>query len=183
LRSRIRGIVTGAALALLTFSPIAAAASSPPPVAEVDAEARASGNRKDIAIKIGDAIFATVWPAQVSQISANQLDDHLIVGIRIWGVKFHQAITRKQYITEVLALVHKAFAVEPSIEEIDLWTSVPIAVGQGVIVNGDLAKPTSRVVYSISIRRGEGSAALAARAAGTQGVFWDEEWARSAFKH
>jgi hypothetical protein len=178
LHSRISGIV----LALLAMSPIAAVASSPPPVAEVDAEARAAGNRKDIAIKIGDAIFKTMWPAQVSQISANQLDDHLIVGIRVWGVKFHQPQTRAQYISEVLALVHKAFAVEPSIEEIDLWTSVPIAVGKGVIVNGDLAKPTSRGVYSITVRRGEGAAALAARAAGTQGVFWDEEWARSAFK-
>jgi hypothetical protein len=179
----LRSLINGVLLGLLAISPIAAAASSPPPLAEVDAEARASGNRKDIAIKIGDAIFKTMWPAQVSQISANQLDDHLIAGIRIWGVKFHQPQTRAQYLSEVFALVHKAFAVEPSIEEIDVWTSVPIEVGKGVIVNGDLAKPTSRVVYSITVRRGEGAAALATRAAGTQGVFWDEEWAHSAFKH
>jgi hypothetical protein len=156
--------------------------AAPPPLSEVDAEARAAGNRKDIAIKIGDAIFATTWAAQVSQISANQLGEHLIVGIRIWGVKFHETMTRAQYVLEVVALAKRAFAVEPGIEEIDLWTSVPISVGKGVIVSGDLAKPTSRVVYSITIRRGEGAAALAARASGTHGVFWDEEWARSAFK-
>jgi hypothetical protein len=155
---------------------------TPPPLAVIDAEARASGNRRDIATKIGDSLFTTMWPAQVSQISANQLDNHLIIGIRVWGVKFHQTLTRAQYVSEVLALVAKTFAAEPGIEEIDLWTSVPIAVGQGVIVSGDLAKPTSRVVYSITIRRGESAAALAARAAGTHGVFWDEEWARSAFK-
>jgi hypothetical protein len=153
-----------------------------PTVAELDAASRAAGNRKDIATRVGEAIFATTWPAQVSQVSANQLGSHLIVGIRVWGVKFHEKMTRAEYVSQVVALAGKAFAAEPGIEEIDLWTSVPIAVGKGVIVSGDLAKPTSRVVYSITIRRGEGSAALAARAAGTHGVYWDEEWARSAFK-
>jgi hypothetical protein len=156
--------------------------ASTPSVAELDAAARAAGNRKDIATRIGDAIFATKWPAQVSQVSANQLDSHLIVGIRMWGVKFHQPMTRRDFVAQVVALAERAFAAQPGIEEIDLWTSVPIAVGKGVIVSGDLAKPTSRVVYSITIRHGEGSAALAARAAGTHGVFWDEEWARGAFK-
>lgn len=171
-----------ALLAVLTFSTAAARASGPPPLSEVDAEARASGNRKDIATTIGDALFATTWPAQVSQVSANQLGGHLIVGIRIWGVKFHEKMTRAEYLAEVVSLTEKAFATDPAIEEIDLWTSVPIAVGKGVVVSGDLAKPTSRVVYSITVRRGEAPAALAARAAGTHGVFWDEEWARSAFK-
>ena len=78
-----------ALLAALTLCTAAARASGPPPLAEVDAEARAAGNRKDIATAIGDKLFATTWPAQVSQVSANQLGDHLIVGIRIWGVKFH----------------------------------------------------------------------------------------------
>lgn len=160
----------------------AAAVAAPPPVSEVDAEARAAGNRKDVATQIGDAIFATTWPAQVSQISANQLGEHLIVGIRVWGVKFHEKMTRAAFVSEVVALVEKAFAVEPKAEEVDLWASVPIAVGKGVIVSGDLAKPTSRVVYSISVRRGEASAALASRAAGTHGVYWDEDWARGAFK-
>jgi hypothetical protein len=97
-------------------------------------------------------------------------------------VKFHESLTRAQYVAQVVGLAGKAFAAYPGIEEIDLWTSVPIDVGKGVIVSGDLAKPTSRVVYSITMRRGESVAALAARAAGTHGVFWDEEWARSAFK-
>jgi hypothetical protein len=166
----------------LTLLNTAASAAGPPPLAEVDAEARAAGNRKDIATRIGDVLFATTWPAQVSQVSANQLGSHLIVGIRIWGVKFHQKITRAEFLSEVVSLIEKAFAADPAIEEIDLWTSVPIAVGKGVIVSGDLAKPTSRVVYSITVRRGEAPGVVAARAAGTQGVFWDEEWARNAFK-
>ena len=107
---------------------------------------------------------------------------HLIVGIRVWGVKFHEKMTRAEYLAEVVSLIEKAFAADPAIEEIDLWTSVPIAVGKGVVVSGDLAKPTSRVVYSITVRRGEAPAVLAARAAGTHGVYWDEEWASNAFK-
>ena len=60
-----------------------------PSVADLDATARAAGNRPDIATRIGESVFAVTWPAQVSQISANEMDRHLIVGIRIWGVKFH----------------------------------------------------------------------------------------------
>jgi len=181
LRSRISRAAIVAAAAALALLPPACPASTPS-VAHVDAVARASGNRPDIAVAIGDAIFATPWPAQISQISANQLGDHTIVGIRLWGVKFHQRLTRAQYVAQVAALAQKAFAAYPGVEEVDLWTSVPISVGKGVIVSGDLAKPTSRVVYSITVRRGESAAALAARAAGTQGVFWDEEWARNALR-
>ena len=47
---------------------------------------------------------------------------------------------------------------------VDLWASVPIDVGKGVVVNGDLAKPTSRTVFSLTARRGEGAASLQARA-------------------
>jgi hypothetical protein len=181
LRSRIR--IAAAAVALVAATLLAAPAfASAPSLAQVDAEARAAGNRKDVAVKIGEAIFATSWPAQISQVSANQLGTHLIVGLRLWGVKFHQPMTRAEFVAQVVGLAGKTFAVQPGTEEIDLWASVPISVGKGVIVSGDLAKPTSRVVYSISIRRGESAAALAARAAGNHGVFWDEDWARSAFK-
>ncbi|MBV8116609.1 MAG: hypothetical protein JOZ01_01455, partial [Candidatus Eremiobacteraeota bacterium] len=76
------------------------------------------------------------------------------------------------------------FAAAPATEEIDVWASVPIEVGKGVVVSGDLAKPTSRTVFSVSVRRGEKPSEILARADQTtgSGVFWDEEWARAAFK-
>ena len=154
-----------------------------PSVADLDATARAVGNQREIAERVGRSVFATKWSAEVSQISANSLNGHLIVGIRIWGVKFHQPLTRGDFVSEVVALVEKTFAAAPATEEIDLWASVPIAVAKGVIVSGDLAKPTSRTVFSITVRRGEAPAALRLRASrGDAGVFWDERWARSAFK-
>ncbi len=155
-----------------------------PSVADLDATARAAGNRLDIATRIGESVFASEWPAQISQISANVLDRHLIVGIRIWGVKFHEEITRRDFVAEVGSLIQKAFAAAPAAEEVDVWASVPIDVAKGVVVSGDLAKPTSRTVFSITTQRGESAAQILQRAVQTtdSGVFWDEEWARAAFK-
>src|ERR1700693_5971992 len=95
-----------------------------PSVAGLDAAARAVGNRRDIAQRIGLAIFSTRWSAQVSQISANELGSHLIVGGRLWGVKFHHPMTRDEFIGEVVALAQRTFAAAPATEELDLWASV-----------------------------------------------------------
>lgn len=153
-----------------------------PSVADLDAAARASGNRRDVAQRIGESVFSTEWPAEVSHISANQLDAHLIVGIRLWGVKFHEPMTRDEFVEEVLAVVDRAFAAAPAAEEVDVWASVPIVVGRDVVVSGDLAKPTSRTVFSLTVRHDEAAAKVRARALSGDGVFWDQEWVRSAFK-
>jgi hypothetical protein len=159
-----------------------AAEAAVPSVADLDATARAAGNRIDVATAIGRRIFSTAWSAQVSQVSANAVGSHLIVGIRLWGVKFHRPMTRKQFVGEVATLVGRAFAVAPDAEEVDVWASVPIAVGKGVVVSGDLAKPTTRTVFSLSVRRGEGTAKIVAQAsAPDDGAFWDSSWERSAF--
>ena len=159
------------------------AVASVPSVADLDATARAAGNRTDVATHIGETVFATKWPAQVSQISANEMGRHLVVGVRIWGVKFHEPMTRQAFVGEVAALVAQSFAAAQAAEEVDVWASVPIAVAKGEIVSGDLAVPTSRTVFSLTARRDESSAEIAARAAAPSGgAFWDEEWARSAFE-
>ncbi len=145
-----------------------------PSVVELDASARAAGNLKTLAVRIGDRVFATPWPAQVTQVSANGFDGHVIVGVRISGVKFHEALNRAGFEGEVQSLIALCFAEDSAIEEVDVWASVPIVVGRDVVVSGDLAIPTSRPVFTLSVRRG--GDLLHARA------FWDEEWARSAFK-
>ena len=45
--------------------------TAPPTVDQLDANARASGNRKDIAVSIGRALFRTRWPAQVLNVYAD----------------------------------------------------------------------------------------------------------------
>jgi hypothetical protein len=173
--------MTGMLLAMVVAGGVAAAYA--PSVADLDAAARAVGNRRDIAIRIGESVFSTQWPAEVSQISVNQLDDHTIVGLRIWGVKFHRPITQAEFVGEVVTLISKAFAAAPTAEEVDAWASIPIKVGKGTIVTGDLAEPTSRTVFSVTVHRGETAASMKARAAQTaSGVFWDLDWARATFK-
>lgn len=179
MRSRINAIVLAAGVACVAM-PVRAAI---PSVADVDATARASGNRAEVATRIGESIFATTWPAQVSQVSANETDRHLIVGIRIWGVKFHDAMSRREFVTEVVDLVGRAYAAAPGAEEVDVWASIPIEVAKGEVVSGDLAVPTSRTVFSLTTRRGESPAQIETRAnTSSDGAFWDEEWARTAFK-
>ncbi len=174
-------IVVGVAVAIEIVR--SAAAAYAPSVAQLDATARAAGNRRDVAQRIGASIFSTRWPAEVSQISANSLSGHLIVGIRMLGVKFHRPMTRDEFVSEVVALVETSFGAAPETEEIDLWTSVPIGVGKGAVVSGDLAKPTSRTVFSLSTLRGESAQSLRDRLTGqSDGVFWDVQWARSAFR-
>jgi hypothetical protein len=178
----LRSLTSALALALAFACSAGVAFARVPSVADLDASARAAGNRMDVARDVGESIFSTAWPVQVSQISANEMDSHLIVGIRLWGVKFHHPLTRRDFVDEIAALVGAAFAAAPKSEEVDVWASVPIDVAKDVVVNGDLAKPTSRTVFSLTVRRGEKPAAIADRAYGNAGVFWDEAWASAAFK-
>jgi len=180
LRSRTR-VVLALAAGLLTAAPVAAFASSPS-IATLDADARASGNRKLEAERIGDRIFAIEWPAQVLKVSANSVDGSLVVGLKVSGVKFHGPLTRTAFESEMTTLVGMAFAADPKVTEVDLWAVVPLTVGKGVIVSGDLATPTTRDVFTISSRRGEPAAALAARVRALRGIYLDEEWARTTLK-
>lgn len=165
--------------ALLSAALLSAAA--PPPVAQVDAFARASGNAKPLAVRIGRAIFATEWSAQILNVYADGIGSHRVAGLRLSGVHFHRALTRAAFAGEVAELVRRTFAAAP-VEEVDVWAAVPLAVSKGIVVSGDLAKPTSRTVFTISVRRGEPTAEIVSRMNAGRGVFWDQEWARTALK-
>jgi hypothetical protein len=180
LRNRIKPVLI-AAFVFAAARSIACAHA--PSVADLDAAARAVGNRRDIAQSIGRAIFQTQWPAEVNQISANELDRHLIVGVRIWGVKFHHPLTRAEFVNEIVSLTQTIFSAAPDAEEIDFWAAIPIDVSKGVVVSGDLARPTSRTVFSVTVLRSESTQALHERAIDdSNGAFWDGQWAHDAFK-
>ena len=135
----------------------------------------------DIATAVGEQIFNTTWPAQVLQVLANQDGTHVVLGLRVNGVKFHRTLTHDAFDREVIDLVARAFAAAPAAEEVDLWVTVPISVGKGIVVSGDLAKPTTRTVFTVSVRRGESADMLRARLRGGGDVFLDQEWASTAF--
>ncbi len=168
--------VISAAILIAQLFPIAS-----PGVDRLDANARAAGNRKTMAVNIGRALFETRWPAQVLNIYADGFAGHDIAGIRISGKHFHHVLTRNEFIEEIASLVRETFAASP-VDEVDVWVSLPLRVGKGVVVAGDLAKPSSRPVFTVSVRRGESSASLIRRMRAGDGVFWDQEWARAALK-
>lgn len=151
-------------------------------MAHVDAAARALGNRKDVAMAIGDRIFTQQWPVQVLNVEANQMGGHVVAGLRLSGVHFHRAMTRASFNAEVEALVAQSFAAAPAVEEVDVWTSIPLPTPKGAIVAGDLAMPTWRTVFTVSVRRREAPAALAERLRDGKEIFLDEDWSRSALK-
>ena len=64
-----------------------------------------------------------------------------------------------------------AFAVDPSIAEVDLWVTVPADAGKGAIVSGDFALPSSATVFATTVPRG-----AAANASAGANVFWDPKF-------
>lgn len=146
-----------------------------------DAYARAAGNRKPIAVQIGQVLFRTQWPAQVVNVYADGIPGHDVAGLHVSGVHFHHALTREEFISEIAGLVQQALTAAP-VEEVDVWVSIPLNVGKGVVVAGDLAKPTFRTVFTVSVRRGESAVSLVRRMRQGEGVFWDQDWERSALK-
>ncbi len=152
-----------------------------PGVDRLDANARASGDRKNLAVGIGRALFRTEWPAQVLNVYVDGFGGHDVAGLRVSGEHFHHALTRDQFVDEIASLVRESFAAAP-VDEVDVWASVPLRVGKDVVVAGDLARPSSRAVFTVSVLRGERVDALLRRMRASRGVYWDQEWARAALK-
>jgi hypothetical protein len=162
---------------VLAFALLAAA----PSIASVDANARASGNDRPAAVAIGERLFRSIWPVQVLQVIASRVGEDRVVGLHLSGVKFHAATDRAQFLAEVVDLVGTTFAADPRVQEVDVWTTVPIPVSKGVVVSGDLAVPTTQTVFTVSVLRRESSAALAARLKRGTNVFLLPAWAQEAF--
>ena len=165
----------GALLALsLAFR--SAAAAPVQSAAVLNAHARAAGNREASAVRLGSALLTTRWPAQVLKIRVDGLGRHEVAGLVLSGVKFHRALDADAFTAEVVALVERTFAAS-DVEEVDIWTTVPLTVAQGAAESGD-ERPVTRIVYAVTVPRQE-RAAFAARLRRGGDVFWDPAWRRS----
>ena len=143
----------------------------------VNAEARAQGNRRSDAVALGSALLQTRWPAQVLKVRIDGIASHEVAGLVLSGVKFHAPTDPEAFTNEVIALVQRTFA-HSRVEEVDVWATVPLHVGEHVVVAGDNAQPTTRTVYGATVRRSE-EATFPARLHAGDGVFWDRSWKRS----
>ena len=166
--------LTALACALLTATSAEAIAGPAPAVNVVDAHARAFGTRKDTAVRVGLKLFTRRWIAQILRIYVDGAGSHQIAGIVLSGTKFHGPLTRAGFLDEVNTIITQVFAAAP-IEEVDLWCVVPLSVGKGAVVSGDLAQPTERTVFSITALREE-------RAHAANAMYWDAQWARDALQ-
>jgi hypothetical protein len=152
----------------------APARAATPTVVEVNAQARAAGNRRDEAIKIGRSLLATHGPAQVLKIRVDGIGPHLVAGIVLSGEKLREPVDAAGFLDQVIQIVDETFDAG-EVEEVDVWATVPIPVAPGAIVSGDLAVPTSRTVFSASVRRTARQTYAAHLRAGS-GVYWSPDW-------
>lgn len=106
---------------------------------------------------------------------------HVDCGLVLSGVKFHRPLDLAQWNAEIAGLIDGAFAAAPEVEEVDCWATVPLSAGQGVVVSGDFAKPTSATVFSVTVPRAE-RGAVRARLRDGRGVFWDPAFRASLAK-
>ncbi|MBC5810592.1 MAG: hypothetical protein GIW95_07050 [Candidatus Eremiobacteraeota bacterium] len=162
------------ALAALAVAIPGAVEADVPATRDLDAIARAAGNRKSEAIRIGRVLFAVRWPAQLVKIRVDGAGKHEIAGLTLSGIKFHEDLDRRGFLSEVELLIARTFA-SAAVEEVDLWATVPIAYDLTQPVSGDLAVPTSRIVFAVTCRRSElGSLAMRLRTG--DGVYWADDF-------
>ena len=169
-----RALAFAALVAAVAALGPAYAGAAMPSVVEVNALARASGNRKEEAVKIGLALLATRGPSQILKIRVDAVNGHQVAGILLSGENLIEPVDAADFVQQAIALIDGAFTAS-DVEEVDLWATVPIAVPPGAIVSGDLAVPVSRIVFAASARRADRQAYAKRLRAGT-GVYWASDW-------
>lgn len=137
------------------------------------AQGRAEGSDRARAVGLGDVLLATVWPAQVLKVRVDSVLGHHVAGLVLSGTRFHDRLDEAGFLREVQSLITLAFGHAP-VEEVDLWATVPRDAGIGAIVSGDLAQPTSRNVFALTVRRAD--LPRLATILRSNEVFWDAAW-------
>ncbi|HYZ17040.1 MAG TPA: hypothetical protein VE591_11585, partial [Candidatus Acidoferrum sp.] len=143
--------------------------------------ARSAGSDLPTARRIAAALLAAPHPAQLLKVRCERVAARVDCGLTVSGTRFHRALDLAAWNGEIAGLIDGAFAAAPDVDEIDVWATVPLDAGKGVMVSGDLAKPTSATVFSITVPRSD-RAAVRGRLAGGRGVFWDPAFRESLAK-
>jgi len=117
------------------------------------ARSRTEGNAPDVAERVAVALLSVGFPEQILRVRVVRTAPAVVAGIMLSGVKFHEQVNRQTFAADAADMVYRTFASDPSISEVDVWAVVPIAVTAGASVSGDMAVPTTRTVFSASVRR------------------------------
>jgi hypothetical protein len=148
--------------------------------AAMRATARARGGDRETAVAVGSTLLAQPLAAQLTRIRCEKAGAHRICGLVLSGVKFKHPLDRRGFLAEVRALIEGAFAAAP-LEEVDLWTTVPLGVVRGVVVSGDFATPTAATVFAITVPR-TALGGLNGQLESSRDVYWDSAFADSLAK-
>jgi hypothetical protein len=125
-------------------------------------------------------LLAHPLPAQLTQIRCDRVGARRICGLVVSGVKFKHPLDRRAFLDEVRGLIEGAFAESP-LEEVDLWTTVPLDAGKGVVVSGDLAVATAATVFAVTVPR-TALARLNGQLESGRDVYWDLAFAEALAK-
>lgn len=140
------------------------------------ARERVAGNDPKAAEAIAVALLARKFPEQILKVHVLASQPATVAGVVLSGVKFHRTVSRQQFSEDVRKMVELAFDAAPNVREVDVWATIPIAVGAGTPVSGDYAAPTAKTVFSAAVPRTQKEASGAGIDLGL--VYWDEHFLR-----
>lgn len=141
---------------------------------------RARGSDRATAVAVGRALLARPLSAQLVQVRCEKLGEHRLCGLVLSGVKFKHPLDRRGFLSEVRELIEGAFAEAP-LEEVDLWTTVPLGTVDGPVVSGDLAVKTAATVFAVTVPRAA-LARLPDQLGSGRDLYWDPTFAASLAK-
>jgi peptidoglycan/xylan/chitin deacetylase (PgdA/CDA1 family) len=131
------------------------------------ARKRIEGNDPALAERIGISLLREEFREPIEKIRVLTVPAASVAGIMLSGSGLHGPVTETQFETDARAMALLALSNAPRVSEVDVWATVPQAVATGTVVAGDLAAPTERTVFSLSLRRD----------APETRAFVDKEWA------
>jgi peptidoglycan/xylan/chitin deacetylase (PgdA/CDA1 family) len=137
------------------------------PVLVSIARKRIEGNDPTVAERIAISLLREEFREPIEKIRVLTVPAASVAGIMLSGSGLHGPVTQAQFETDARAMALLALSNAPRVTEVDVWATVPEAVAAGTVVAGDLAAPTERTVFSLTLRRD----APAPR------VFVDKDWA------
>ncbi|MBC5806358.1 MAG: polysaccharide deacetylase family protein [Candidatus Eremiobacter antarcticus] len=140
------------------------------------ARKRIAGNAPQRAEAICIALLERRFPEQILKVHLLAMQPAAVAGILLSGVKFHEAMNARRFRADVRSMVRTAFLSDKALDEVDVWATVPIAVGAGLPVSGDFAVPASRTVFSTAVTAT--GHASAARQLTWGAEYWDADWTR-----
>ncbi|HEY6357400.1 MAG TPA: polysaccharide deacetylase family protein, partial [Vicinamibacterales bacterium] len=145
---------SGADLIRRVVGPASRVGRSPDELRAIARE-RAEGNDPALAERIGAALLNASFPEQLLKVRVLRVGDATDVGIMLSGVKFHAALTRREFAADVGGMIDRAFDARPDIAEVDVWAVTPLEVLPTGAVSGDYAAPTTRTVFSAAVTRAQ----------------------------